>query len=74
MNAGLTTSASYSHLSSEDVRTDSPTGETYSNRLTGAVRYASPGNRVWLAIPEDPTTIWPKVKQFLADSNPSARA
>jgi outer membrane protein assembly factor BamC len=32
------------------------------------VRIQRLGNRNWLAIPEDPTTVWPKVKQFLAEN------
>ena len=32
------------------------------------VRIQRLGNRNWLAIPEDPTTVWPKVKQFMADN------
>jgi len=32
------------------------------------VRIQRLGNRSWLAIPEDPTTVWPKVKQFLAEN------
>jgi outer membrane protein assembly factor BamC len=32
------------------------------------VRIQRLGERRWLAIPEDPTTVWPKVKQFLAEN------
>lgn len=32
------------------------------------VRIQRLGSRNWLAIPEDPTTVWPKVKQFLAEN------
>jgi len=32
------------------------------------VRIQRLGDRIWLAIPEDPTTIWPKMKQFLAEN------
>jgi outer membrane protein assembly factor BamC len=35
------------------------------------VRIQRLGNRSWLAIPEDPTTVWPKVKQFLAENGVS---
>jgi outer membrane protein assembly factor BamC len=35
------------------------------------VRIQRLGNRNWLAIPEDPTTVWPKVKQFLAENGVS---
>ncbi len=32
------------------------------------VRIQSLGDRRWLVIPEAPTTVWPKVKQFLAEN------
>jgi outer membrane protein assembly factor BamC len=32
------------------------------------VRIQRLGERRWLAIPEDPTTVWPKVRQFLAEN------
>jgi len=32
------------------------------------VRIQRLGDRRWLAIPEDPTTVWPKVRQFLAEN------
>lgn len=32
------------------------------------VRIQRLGDRAWLVVPEDPTTVWPKVKQFLAEN------
>lgn len=32
------------------------------------VRIQRLAERAWLVVPEDPTTVWPKVKQFLADN------
>lgn len=32
------------------------------------VRIQRLGERAWLVVPEDPTTVWPKVKQFLAEN------
>jgi outer membrane protein assembly factor BamC len=32
------------------------------------VRIQRLGSRAWLVVPEDPTTVWPKVKQFLAEN------
>jgi outer membrane protein assembly factor BamC len=35
------------------------------------VRIQRLGDRRWLAVPEDPTTVWPKVKQFFAENGVS---
>lgn len=40
----------------------------HGNDSRDEVRIQRLGNRAWLAIPEDPTTVWPKVKQFLAEN------
>jgi outer membrane protein assembly factor BamC len=43
-------------------------GAIYANDTRDSVRIQRLGDRAWLAVPEGPTTIWPKVKQFLADN------
>lgn len=40
----------------------------YANDNRDEVRIQRLGDRRWLVIPEPPTTVWPKVKQFLADN------
>ncbi|HAR29902.1 MAG TPA: hypothetical protein DCR65_00160 [Gammaproteobacteria bacterium] len=40
----------------------------HGNDSRDEVRIQRLGNRAWLAIPEDPTIVWPKVKQFLAEN------
>lgn len=40
----------------------------YSNDNRDEVRIQRLGDRRWLVIPEPPTTVWPKVKQFLAEN------
>jgi outer membrane protein assembly factor BamC len=46
----------------------------HGNDSRDEVRLQRLGDRTWLAIPEDPTTVWPKVKQFLAENGiPLAR-
>jgi len=40
----------------------------YANDTRDEVRIQRLGERRWLAIPESPITIWPKVKQFLAEN------
>ena len=40
----------------------------YANDNRDEVRIQRLGERRWLVIPEPPTTVWPKVKQFLADN------
>ena len=40
----------------------------YANDNRDEVRIQRLGDRRWLVIPEAPTTVWPKVKQFLADN------
>ncbi|MCA9737790.1 MAG: TonB-dependent receptor [Gemmatimonadota bacterium] len=48
--AGFTLAGTYTHLSSEDaLRPDSPTGETFSNRVTGTLRWDSPDGRFFAA-------------------------
>lgn len=40
----------------------------FANDNREEVRIQRLGERAWLVIPEDPTTVWPKVKQFLAEN------
>ena len=40
----------------------------YANDNRNEVRIQRLGERAWLAIPEPPTTAWPKIKQFFADN------
>jgi len=40
----------------------------YANNNRDEVRIQRLGERRWLAIPEPPTTAWPKLKQFLAEN------
>ena len=40
----------------------------YANDKRDEVRIQRLGTRRWLVIPEEPTTVWPKLKQFLADN------
>ncbi len=40
----------------------------YASDNRDEVRIQRLGERRWLVIPEPPTTVWPKVKQFLADN------
>lgn len=40
----------------------------YANDNRNEVRIQRLGGRAWLAIPEPPTTAWPKIKQFFADN------
>ncbi|HAH80108.1 MAG TPA: hypothetical protein DCL88_02690 [Gammaproteobacteria bacterium] len=40
----------------------------YANDNRNEVRIQRLGARAWLAIPEPPTTAWPKIKQFFADN------
>lgn len=40
----------------------------YANDNRDEVRIQRLGERRWLVIPEAPTTVWPKVKQFLAEN------
>lgn len=40
----------------------------YANDNRDEVRIQRLGERRWLVVPEPPTTVWPKVKQFLADN------
>lgn len=40
----------------------------YTSDNRGEVRIQRLSQRRWLAIPESPTTVWPKVKQFLAEN------
>ncbi len=39
----------------------------YANDNRDEVRIQRLGERRWLVIPEAPTTVWPKLKQFLAE-------
>jgi uncharacterized lipoprotein len=38
------------------------------------VRIQRLADRAWLVVPEDPTTVWPKVKQFLAENGISVES
>lgn len=40
----------------------------YANDTRDEVRIQKLGERRWLALPESPDTVWPKVKQFLAEN------
>ncbi|MDH3641372.1 MAG: outer membrane protein assembly factor BamC [Gammaproteobacteria bacterium] len=40
----------------------------YANDTRDEVRIQRLGERRWLALPESPVTVWPKVKQFLAEN------
>jgi outer membrane protein assembly factor BamC len=40
----------------------------YANDNRDEVRIQRLGDRRWLVVPEAPTTVWPKVKQFLAEN------
>ncbi|MGH7657057.1 MAG: TonB-dependent receptor plug domain-containing protein [Gemmatimonadales bacterium] len=45
---GFILSGNYTHLRSEDVENpDNPVGDTYSDRIVGAVRYHAPGGLFW---------------------------
>ena len=43
-------------------------GTIYSADNRDEIRIQRLGERIWLVVPEPPTTIWPKIKQFLADN------
>ena len=40
----------------------------YANDNRDEVRIQTLGDRRWLLVPESPTTVWPKLKQFLAEN------
>ncbi len=40
----------------------------YANDNRDAIRIQRLGGRIWLVVPEPPTTVWPKIKQFLAEN------
>jgi outer membrane protein assembly factor BamC len=40
----------------------------FANNNRDEVRIQRLGERAWLVVPESPTTVWPKVKQFLAEN------
>ena len=40
----------------------------YANDNRDAVRIQRLGGRIWLVVPEPPTRVWPKLKQFLAEN------
>lgn len=40
----------------------------YANDNRDEVRIQRLGDRTWLVVPESPTTVWPKLKQFLAEN------
>ena len=43
-------------------------GTIYASDNRDEIRIQRLGERIWLVVPEPPTTIWPKIKQFLADT------
>ena len=43
-------------------------GTIYSSDNRDEIRIQRLGERIWLVVPEAPTTVWPKIKQFLADN------
>jgi len=46
--AGISLGASYSKLEAEDaIDPENPVGESFSEKLTGRIRYQRPGGRVW---------------------------
>ncbi len=40
----------------------------YANDNRDAIRIQRLGERIWLVVPEAPATVWPKIKQFLAEN------
>lgn len=40
----------------------------YANDSRDEVRIQRLGDRMWLAVPESPDTVWPKIKQFLGEN------
>ena len=43
-------------------------GTIYAADNRDEIRIQRLGDRIWLVVPEPPTTVWPKMKQFLADN------
>ncbi len=43
-------------------------GTIYASDNRDEIRIQRLGERIWLVVPEPPTTVWPKIKQFLADN------
>ena len=43
-------------------------GTIYAADNRGEIRIQRLGERIWLVVPEPPTSVWPKIKQFLADN------
>ena len=43
-------------------------GTIYAADNRDEIRIQRLGERTWLLVPEPPTTVWPKIKQFLADN------
>ena len=43
-------------------------GTIYAADNRDEIRIQRLGERLWLVVPEPPTTVWPKIKQFLADN------
>ncbi len=43
-------------------------GTIYASDNRDEIRIQRLGDRIWLVVPEPPTTVWPKMKQFLADN------
>ena len=43
-------------------------GTIYASDNRDEIRIQRLGERIWLVVPEPPSTVWPKIKQFLADN------
>lgn len=43
-------------------------GTIYASDNRDEIRIQRLSDRIWLVVPESPTTVWPKMKQFLADN------
>ena len=43
-------------------------GTIYALDNRDEIRIQRLGERIWLVVPEPPTTVWPKIKQFMADN------
>ncbi len=49
-------------------------GTIYASDNRDEIRIQRLGDRIWLVVPEPPTTVWPKIKQFLADNGVAVSA
>lgn len=49
-STGVSVRGGFTHLTSTNVSgTDQPTGDSFSTKITGEIRYTDPGSRFWLA-------------------------